>query len=180
LGAVIKARRQELGWTQEELAERISRDGEYVRQSEISRIESGKIVLPRRDRLERIAAALDLPLGELLARSGWAGAGALFAPQTQPVEQSSPHPASMPRVTRSPGGRADAESRDCGAIGKLRRAVETMREESDRLCRNRQVAAELSDRLSWLPREEPAGLRSVPVVDADALQSVDDAQEAGA
>src|SRR5687767_2142637 len=78
LGAVIKARRIELGWTQETLAARISADGEYVRQSEISRIESGKIALPRRERLERIALTLELPLGELLARSGWSGARESF------------------------------------------------------------------------------------------------------
>lgn len=78
LGATIRARRLELGWSQEELAERISTDDEYVRQSEISRIESGRVTLPRRRRLEMLAAALDIPLGELLARSGWAGAEHAF------------------------------------------------------------------------------------------------------
>jgi len=78
LGVTIRARRIELGWTQEELAERISTDEVYVRQSEISRIESGRVTLPRRQRLELLAAALDLPLGELLASSGWAGADQAF------------------------------------------------------------------------------------------------------
>jgi transcriptional regulator with XRE-family HTH domain len=79
LGGVIRARRKELGWTQEELAERVSALDEYVRQSDISRIERGEIMLPRRQRLERIAAALELSLGELLALSGWTGADLHFA-----------------------------------------------------------------------------------------------------
>jgi transcriptional regulator with XRE-family HTH domain len=79
LGGVVRARRKELGWTQEELAERISALDEYVRQSDISRIERGEITLPRRQRLERIAAALELSLGELLALSGWTGADLHFA-----------------------------------------------------------------------------------------------------
>lgn len=82
LGCVIRRRRLELGWTQEQLAERISAEDEYIRQSDISRIERGDIALPRRARLERIAAALDLPLGELLARSGWADAEACFASES--------------------------------------------------------------------------------------------------
>lgn len=74
LGAVIRERRIELGLTQEELAERI---GPTFRQSEVSRLERGRVALPRRRRLEAIAAALDLPVGELLAASGWAGAAAI-------------------------------------------------------------------------------------------------------
>src|SRR5688572_24178143 len=75
LGGAIRRRRAELGWTQEQLAARISAEGEYVRQSEVSRLERDRVGLPRRARLERIAAALGLSLGELLARSGWAEAG---------------------------------------------------------------------------------------------------------
>ena len=71
LGQVIRQRRTELGLTQEELAERI---GESVRQAEISRLERDHIVLPRRSRLEKIARALDVPIGVLLAHSGWVGA----------------------------------------------------------------------------------------------------------
>jgi len=78
LGASIKARRLELGLSQEGLAERASGPGEEVRQSDVSRLERGRVALPRRARLARIAAALDLSLGELLARSGWAGAEAAF------------------------------------------------------------------------------------------------------
>lgn len=61
----------ELDLTQEELAERV---GEGVRQSEISRLERNRVTLPRRQRMEQIAVALDIPVGVLLARSGWVGA----------------------------------------------------------------------------------------------------------
>jgi transcriptional regulator with XRE-family HTH domain len=60
-----------MGLTQEELAARI---GDQVRQAEISRLENDRVLLPRRERMERIAEVLQVPLGELLARSGWAGA----------------------------------------------------------------------------------------------------------
>jgi transcriptional regulator with XRE-family HTH domain len=72
LGTTIRERRLAHGWSQEELAERISTDEEYVRQSEISRLEKGWVAFPRRDRLERLAVVLNVPLGELLARSSWA------------------------------------------------------------------------------------------------------------
>jgi transcriptional regulator with XRE-family HTH domain len=74
LGQLIRRRRMELGLTQEELAERI---GDTVRQAEISRLERDRIALPRRHRLEQIAAALELSVGELLVASGWAGAEVL-------------------------------------------------------------------------------------------------------
>jgi transcriptional regulator with XRE-family HTH domain len=48
--------------------------GEGVRQAEISRLERDHVTLPRRSRLEQIADALEIPLGVLLARSGWVGA----------------------------------------------------------------------------------------------------------
>jgi len=74
LGQAIRQRRVELGMTQEQLAVLI---GEGVRQSEVSRLERDRIMLPRRERMEHIAAALDLKIGELLAMSGWAGAEAI-------------------------------------------------------------------------------------------------------
>lgn len=79
LGDVIRERRLELGWSQELLAERASGSGDEVRQSDISRLERGRVGLPRRARMERIAGALGLPVGELLGRSGWAGAAEAFA-----------------------------------------------------------------------------------------------------
>ena len=71
LGQFIAERRQHLGMTQDQLAERI---GPPVGQAEISRLENDRIVLPRRVRLKQIAQALDVPLGVLLLRSGWVGA----------------------------------------------------------------------------------------------------------
>lgn len=101
LGRVIRKRRLELGWTQEQLADRISAEGEYIRQSDISRIERGEIALPRRARLERIAAALGLPLGELLARSGWADADAFFARQgAAPADAAADQARSAPAAPR--------------------------------------------------------------------------------
>jgi transcriptional regulator with XRE-family HTH domain len=71
LGQFIAGRRQDMGLTQEQLADRV---GPTVRQAEISRLENDRIVLLRRVRLEQIAQALDVPLGELLLRTGWVGA----------------------------------------------------------------------------------------------------------
>jgi transcriptional regulator with XRE-family HTH domain len=74
LGQFIGSRRRALGLTQEDLAERI---GGGVQQSEVSRLETDRVLLPRRLRLEQIARALEVPLGELLLRSGWVGAEAI-------------------------------------------------------------------------------------------------------
>jgi transcriptional regulator with XRE-family HTH domain len=71
LASLVSERRRALGLTQEELARRI---GGGIRQSDVSRIERGRVELPRRERLERLARALELPVGELLIRSGWTGA----------------------------------------------------------------------------------------------------------
>lgn len=68
LGDYIRIRRQELGLTQEQLAERV---GDGVRQAEISRLESGRVFFPRRERLIALAAALDTSMGDLLLKSGW-------------------------------------------------------------------------------------------------------------
>lgn len=68
LGTFIRERRQDLGLTQEQLAERV---GDGVRQSEISRLEHDGIALPRRGRLERIAAALEVTVGDLMVTTGW-------------------------------------------------------------------------------------------------------------
>jgi signal transduction histidine kinase len=46
------------------------------RQSDVSRLERSKVGLPQRERLFHLAAVLDLSVGELLARAGWAGADA--------------------------------------------------------------------------------------------------------
>ncbi len=54
--------------SQEELAELIGPD---VRQSDVSRLERGKILFPRLERLNQIAAALGLSVGALLIEAGW-------------------------------------------------------------------------------------------------------------
>jgi transcriptional regulator with XRE-family HTH domain len=58
----------ELGLSQEELAERI---GGSASQAEVSRLERGAIALPRRRRLEELAAALEVTIGTLLIKSRW-------------------------------------------------------------------------------------------------------------
>ncbi|MDP9366151.1 MAG: helix-turn-helix domain-containing protein [Chloroflexota bacterium] len=65
MGLAIERLRVQRLWSQEELA---ARAGGPLRQSDISRIERGE-VRARRDRLERIAAAFDMNLKELLAES---------------------------------------------------------------------------------------------------------------
>jgi transcriptional regulator with XRE-family HTH domain len=91
LGAVIKARRQELGWTQEELAERVIAHGDDAfRQSDVSRLERGKVGRPHRDRLAHIAAVLGLSPGALLARSGWAGTDRAFAAAAPAMRSDQP------------------------------------------------------------------------------------------
>lgn len=68
LGEAIRLRRLELGMSQEELAERIGPD---VRQSDVSRLERGKILFPRLERLNQIASALGISVGALLIEAGW-------------------------------------------------------------------------------------------------------------
>jgi hypothetical protein len=91
LGTVIKARRHQLGWNQAQLAERVAAHGDWTfRQSDVSRLERGQVRLPHRERLIHIAAVLELPLGELLALSGWAG--------TTGADSTAPSPPSPPPV----------------------------------------------------------------------------------
>lgn len=128
LGAVIRRRRTELGWSQEELAGRASGDGDEVRQSDISRLERGRVGLPRRARLLRIAAALGLSPGDLLARSGWAGADRVLdsppapVPAPRPVVDLAPAPPGstvppLPEARPHPSVAADPVS------DRLRRAI---------------------------------------------------------
>jgi transcriptional regulator with XRE-family HTH domain len=86
LGRAIRDARRAKGWTQEALALKID-DG--LTQSDVSRLERDKVSLPRRDRLERIAGALGIPTGELLASSGWAEADRFFRPSS-PGDGTSP------------------------------------------------------------------------------------------
>ena len=97
LGTCIRLRRKMLGLSQEQLAERMSTGMRYVRQTEVSRLELDKVSLPRRDRLEALARALDLPLGELLSLSGW---NARRAPDRQPSGMSSYEKSEQPLSPR--------------------------------------------------------------------------------
>lgn len=88
IGDVVHRRRSELGLTQEELAARV---GQGMRQSDVSRLEHNLIALPRRRRLERIAAALDLSTGKLLAEAGWFDDLVETTTPSPPVEEMSGH-----------------------------------------------------------------------------------------
>jgi transcriptional regulator with XRE-family HTH domain len=94
LGQAIRARRQALGLTQEELAARV---GEGVQQSDISRLERDKISLPHAARLRALARALALSPGELLVCAGWAGAD---EPRSTPAAPTAPAP---PPASPAPG-----------------------------------------------------------------------------
>ena len=68
LGDYIRERRVSLGLSQEALANLI---GITSSQAEISRLERGQVMMPRRARMEELAVALDVTLGALLVASGW-------------------------------------------------------------------------------------------------------------
>lgn len=181
LGQIIRKRRLELGWTQEQLAERISVDDEYVRQSEISRIESGRIGLPRRERLERIATALDVPLGELLARSGWTGADLHLAHRPHTAardaepdsERRQPNPATSETVIHGDGYIAPERSRasihahtessrsTTGSVRDRREeftdAMTRLRTEKERLLRNHKTTQNLQEQLDRRLADQESG-----------------------
>ncbi len=69
LGQLIRTRRQELEMTREQFAELL---GKGVRQSDVSRLEWGRVTQPRPERLRRIAVVLDIPMGTLLTLTSWA------------------------------------------------------------------------------------------------------------
>ena len=101
-GEVIRRRRVELGMTQEELAERV---GESVRQSDISRMERDYVTLPRRDRLEALAAALEVTPGFLLMHSGWITKDELASIEP-PVANGAPLPDEMHTLGFTPDDEA--------------------------------------------------------------------------
>lgn len=72
IGNYVRERRQDLGLSQEQLAERVG--GTYG-QSDISRIERGHIELPRLATMVSLAASLEVPVGDLLIASGWFNEG---------------------------------------------------------------------------------------------------------
>jgi transcriptional regulator with XRE-family HTH domain len=149
LGSLIRWRRLDLGLTQEELAERV---GDGTRQAEISRLEHDRIGLPRRSRLERIAVALELSIGELLAGSGWAGAEKLDWHRTQPSPNLSPYvPDPSPELSE---GRAHsgAAFRNPLFTAELEAAIASARETSTRtralLSRSEEMLNVVCDALS--------------------------------
>jgi transcriptional regulator with XRE-family HTH domain len=124
LGQVIRTRRLSLGLTQEELAARI---GDGVRQAEVSRLECDRVTLPRRRRLERIAAALEIPLGQLLANAGWSGAdGAFGAIASNDEDEEAPVStvASEPVVVTAPADDWSHRPRQSLGTDQLREALE--------------------------------------------------------
>ena len=104
LGRAIRSRRDELGLTQEELAERaVAHGDETIRQSDVSRIERGKVRMPRLTRLDALAKALEIDLGDLLTRAGWLDPAFLQAvgEQAQPARseqgvEPAPAPSARP------------------------------------------------------------------------------------
>ena len=135
LGRFIQRRRIELGLTQEQLAEMI---GGGVRQSEISRLEHDRVALPRRQRLEQIATALDVSLGELLARSGWAGADAEFdaSASAQAVEPADRESGTGPGLDAP----VDADIPDAAALAAAISRAERLIAVSDQIAERSQAA----------------------------------------
>lgn len=82
LGASAKRRREALGLSQVQLAERM---GGSVKQSDISRIERGHLPWPRFDLLRALASGLNLTALELITLSGWMSPSELKAYQQQGV-----------------------------------------------------------------------------------------------
>lgn len=70
VGEYIKARREALGLTQEQLGDVIGRDQTFVSQMERNRTDG---YLPERGMLRQIAAALRLTMEDLLSAAGYLG-----------------------------------------------------------------------------------------------------------
>jgi transcriptional regulator with XRE-family HTH domain len=173
LGQVIRSRRLALGISQEALAARVSDLGSEINQADISRIELGKVELPRRRRLEYLAAALELTLGELLEASGWIGASERFGAWTaeaSPVLQ--PSTTIGTDLTHGPGAQPPSEwpplaPRDTQAtleaIWRLRTAITQAQEPVERASSLLRKCQETARR--WDPgatRQDAATLERVP------------------
>lgn len=68
LGNAIRQRRLDLGLSQIQVAERM---GSEFRQSDISRIEQGRVQFPRPQLLMELAGALNISIIDLMAEAGW-------------------------------------------------------------------------------------------------------------
>lgn len=124
LGTAILQRRMELGLTQAALAERVATCGDWgFRQSDISRLERGIVTLPHFTRMRSLAAALELPVGELLAQSGWTGAEEAF-PSVDPHQAGQTH--------TEPGESGDHLEQPASPTG-IRDDIQELRQEIVRL-----------------------------------------------
>lgn len=132
LGTAILQRRMELGLTQAALAERVATCGDWgFRQSDISRLERGIVTLPHFTRMRSLAAALEVPVGELLAKSGWTGAeGAFPSTDTQRPGQGHAEPEETSdkweHQTSTPAGSSEEIQQLRQEIVRLRETVETL------------------------------------------------------
>ena len=123
LGERIKALRKQAGWSQGELAERVSTDA-----SQISRYENGRIT-PSLDALARIAQALDVSLDHLvfddIARRPLHTATTPSATASPPSENSPPtnSPSSAASSTASSPKADSAPSPPTSADGDQRRGI---------------------------------------------------------
>jgi transcriptional regulator with XRE-family HTH domain len=101
LGTFIRNRRQQLGLSQLELA---LRAGHGTKQEHVSRLESGRVTLPRWERLHALADALGVTPGALLLEAGVITADDLTDGPIAPV-RSTPEAECQPRAEiRSPAG----------------------------------------------------------------------------
>lgn len=149
LGTFVRERRQALGLTQEELAERV---GPTMRQAKISRLEHGRVALPRREKLEALAAALEVSLGDLLVRSGWMTDGDRPAAAVLHVETLSASDA------RYPQGVADLAELVTNAQAMVTNATRTNEQAARALAQAQQVLGLAGYRDGPDPGEAPLAL----------------------
>jgi transcriptional regulator with XRE-family HTH domain len=137
------------------------------RQSDVSRLELGKVELPHRDRLCRLAAVLDVSPGELLARSGWAGAQTAFtseeAPQKASIERTTwDAPSSVMRYCARSLTVVDPRGETLPSAGDLRRIREAIALAQDTRAHSREILAQSEALLERVMR--PPRTPSVDVV----------------
>lgn len=149
LGALIRQRRLAMGLTQEQLASRI---GGVVRQSDISRLESDRIGLPRRERLQCIASALEVSVNDLLMCSV---VGATLPEQSLATQR----PNSLRHVTSRSGSMESQHQLDRAGTNQQR--LSELQEQS-RSLRQRIVAVEQN--LSMLIEEFNALQHEITVI----------------
>ncbi len=126
LGEFVRECRETLGLTQEELAERIDQG---VRQSEVSRLENDRISLPRRARLEQLAVALEVSLGDLMVRTRWMsdeGEGGRQAPPAGAAPTRAGDDEVTTRLDAVEVAIADARAAVAAADDRLRSAAEAL------------------------------------------------------